>query len=325
VTQAHLQVTPANNDGPGVNLILSLSQPEFAIPAPPNWYGLLPGMSYTWRVRVSDSPSAAGSDDPSWSDWSAPAVFRTPAIGPETIGAAEPAMGAGVSTLTPTLAWTESNPNSWYYEVQVSRDPAFGPFGPSAFLYWELRHGGVTNPPRSYQVPAQFPLEPGQQYYWRVRPRVQGDGAPTGWSPNFTFTTPQQASGPVDGQVTAVIDGASIEVILGGQRRIVRYLGIAAPRVAPTECYGAQAAARNSELVEGQIVRLERDQTDADPAGRLLRYVYVGARFINAELLIGGHARVAVLAPDTRYEAQFRGWETEARNAGRGLWSACGQ
>lgn len=75
-------------------------------------------------------------------------------------------------------------------EVQVSRDPAFGADPGAPFLYWELRHGGITNPPNSYSIPEQYPLEPGTTYHWRVRPRVQGDGTAVGWSESWSFRTP---------------------------------------------------------------------------------------------------------------------------------------
>jgi len=142
------------------------------------------------------------------------------------------------------------------------------------------------------------------------------------WSPTWTFQTQGGGAAP-DGQVTAILDGSTIEVIIGGQRRTVRYLGINVPKVAPAECYGAQAAARNSELVEGQTVRLEKDQTEADGNGRLLRYVFVRDVLVNADLLAQGLGRANVSAPDTRYGDLLRGKEAEARNAKRGLWGAC--
>ena len=46
VTQYQFQVTPINNDGPGVNLIIGSPGVSFLIPAPPDWYGLLPDMTY---------------------------------------------------------------------------------------------------------------------------------------------------------------------------------------------------------------------------------------------------------------------------------------
>ena len=113
--------------------------------------------------------------------------FKTAPPSSATLGVLGPIPGAEVASLTPTLQWNNSDARIFYYEVQVSRDPQFGP---DAFLYWELRHGGVTQPVNSYRVPEQFPLEAGTAYYWRVRPRVQGDGAPVNWSEAFSFTTP---------------------------------------------------------------------------------------------------------------------------------------
>ncbi|MEK7217069.1 MAG: hypothetical protein AAB289_15905, partial [Chloroflexota bacterium] len=227
VTQLHLQVTPANNDGPGLDLILSPAPAQLALPAPPAWFGLLPDMGYTWRVRVSDATTAAGVDDPSWSDWSESWVFRTPSLSGSSIGGVSPQIGAVAGSLQPSIVWSDTEPNGWYYEVQLSKDPEFGP---NAFLYFELRHGGLTNPPRSYTVPSQFPLEQGLRYYWRVRPRVQGDGRPAAWSPVFNFMSPGTpaggqggAGGRVRAQVTAILSGDTIEVNINGLRQQVRY------------------------------------------------------------------------------------------------------
>ncbi|GEM_PF-6204477 len=321
VTQFHVRLVPANNDGPGIDLIQSSPNSWFSIPAPPEWYGLLPDLTYTWQVRVSDATTSVGVADPSWSDWSPARTFRTPLVSANTIGVVQPLANSTVSTLRPTLQWSENNPNVWYYEVQLSKDPGFGP---SAFLYSELRHGGVTNPPRSYTVPPQFPLEAGTRYSWRVRPRVQGDGAPVAWSAAASFSTSGGApGGEVPAQVTAVISGDTIEVLVAGARQQVKYLSIQAPGVAPAECYGAQAAALNSQLVEGQNVRLVRDVTDADPQGRMLRYVYIGDTFVNAELVRLGGAKVTFSETDNRLYRNLLVFQTTAQQNKAGLWGAC--
>ncbi len=67
--QFHLQVVPSSGDGPGVNVIRS-GAGRFLIPAPPEWYILLPDMTYSWRVRVSAATNTIAEDDPSWSSWS---------------------------------------------------------------------------------------------------------------------------------------------------------------------------------------------------------------------------------------------------------------
>ncbi|MBM2826467.1 MAG: hypothetical protein HW403_531, partial [Dehalococcoidia bacterium] len=94
-TQYHLAVTPANGDGPGIRIIGNAAS-SFAIPSPPQWYGLLPDMGYTWMVRVTDAGASVGEDDPSWGQSSEPRSFRTPKVTGDTIGAVSPAEGATV-------------------------------------------------------------------------------------------------------------------------------------------------------------------------------------------------------------------------------------
>jgi len=196
-TQVHLKVVPFNNDGPGVDLYLGFPAASFDIPAPPSWYGLLPDITYTWSVRVSDATTGVGLEDPSWSP-QAERTMRTPLVSSATISLGPPSNGGTVSSLTPTLQWANSRNDVFYYEVQVSKDPNFftDPAIATAMVYWELRHGGVTVPPNSYAVPAGFPLENNTRYHWRVRPRVQGDGTPVEWSAFFSFTTVASAPGP---------------------------------------------------------------------------------------------------------------------------------
>ncbi|MCX6021159.1 MAG: hypothetical protein NTZ05_05430, partial [Chloroflexi bacterium] len=180
-TQYQIQVIPFNGDGPGTNLIRGVAT-SYAVTAPdfggltPN-YMMLPDMTYTWRVRTTSKATFAPEDDPSWSAWSL-RLFRTPAVSTSGIRLTSPAAGGTVATLAPTLVWTNRDAQVFYYEVQLSKDPAFNadPATAIASVYWELRHGAVTTPPNSYTVPASFPLEPATPYFWRVRPRVQGDG-----------------------------------------------------------------------------------------------------------------------------------------------------
>ncbi|NIM05287.1 MAG: hypothetical protein GTN65_06650, partial [Armatimonadetes bacterium] len=65
---------------------------------------------------------------------------------------------------------------------------------------------------------------------------------------------------------------------------------------------GAEAWQANRELVEGKEVRLERDVSETDRYGRLLRYVYVDDVLVNAELVKKGLAEVRSYPPDTRYQ-----------------------
>lgn len=189
VTQVQIQVVPANNDGPGVDVHIGSQTTSFVIPPPPQWYGLLPDMTYTWRIRVSDATTFVDVNDPSWSPWAA-RRFRTPSVSSAATRPVSPSNGWAMSTLTPVLAWTGRS-DVFYYEVQLSKDRSFNtdPAIASASVYWALIHGGVSSPVNSYAVPSGAPLEDSTPYYWRVRPRVQDDGKSMDWSQPFSFTT----------------------------------------------------------------------------------------------------------------------------------------
>ena len=121
--------------------------------------------------------------------------------------------------------------------------------------------------------------------------------------------------------VIRVIDGDTIEID-GGER--VRYIGMDTPEdTALKECFGEQATRRNRELVEGRSVELERDISETDRFGRLLRYVWVGGEMINEVLVAEGFALAATFPPDVKYESTFLLAQTRARAEGLGLWSAC--
>lgn len=124
--------------------------------------------------------------------------------------------------------------------------------------------------------------------------------------------------------VARVIDGDTIELETGQK---VRYIGIDTPetqdRRQGVECYGQEAAAKNKELIAGKYVRLEKDISEADRYGRLLRYVYLENQLINQVLVAEGYARAASYPPDIKYQALLRQAESEAQSAARGLWSSC--
>jgi micrococcal nuclease len=115
--------------------------------------------------------------------------------------------------------------------------------------------------------------------------------------------------------VVRVIDGDTI-VIEGGYH--VRYIGIDSPET--DEFYYSEATQMNTDLVGGQEVRLESDITDKDKYGRLLRYVFVGDTFINAEMVRQGCAWAMGYPPDIKYQVYLEAMEKEARQLKRGFW-----
>jgi len=123
------------------------------------------------------------------------------------------------------------------------------------------------------------------------------------------------SSPPNIARVTQVIDGDTI-VIEGGYH--VRYVGIDAPE--KDESYYLEAKQANEELVEGKKVRLEKDISNKDKYGRLLRYVYVDGTFVNAEMVRQGYACAKAYLPDVKYQVYLEAMEKEARQAKKGSW-----
>lgn len=127
--------------------------------------------------------------------------------------------------------------------------------------------------------------------------------------------------------VIRVIDGDTID-IEGGRR--VRYIGIDTPEMGDgrrgLECFAGEAKEENKRLVDGKSVRLEKDVSDMDQYGRLLRYVSIASsagEFINDSLVRQGFARVDTVPPDVKFQQQFLEAQREAREQGRGLWGGC--
>jgi len=132
-----------------------------------------------------------------------------------------------------------------------------------------------------------------------------------------------------EAKVIRVVDGDTIEVEGG---RAVRYLGIDTPETVdprrPVGCFGKEASMENKRLVEGQTVILEKDISDIDKYGRILRYVYLRKDeekllFVNDYLVRNGYAQVVTYPPDVKHTERFLQAETEARENNRGLWNAC--
>lgn len=128
-------------------------------------------------------------------------------------------------------------------------------------------------------------------------------------------------------KVTRVVDGDTIDVEINGKIERVRYIGIDTPETVdprkPVQCFGVEASKKNKELVEGKMVRLEKDITDRDKYSRLLRYVWVNDALVNLVLVTQGFAKSYSYPPDVAYQDIFVIGEKKAREDKLGLWSAC--
>jgi len=138
-------------------------------------------------------------------------------------------------------------------------------------------------------------------------------------------------SGPMPGYypVTHVTDGDTFDVRIAGQIEAVRLIGIDTPEThdprKPVQCYGEAAASEAHKLLDGKTVRLVGDpeDTDRDKYHRLLRYAYLpDGTFYNQYMVEQGYAFAYIVFPNTKLD-QFKAWQSEAKAAGRGLWSSC--
>jgi micrococcal nuclease len=118
--------------------------------------------------------------------------------------------------------------------------------------------------------------------------------------------------------VKKVIDGDTLELEDG---RRVRYIGIDAPEF--EKCYFEESAKVNRDLVEGVSVRLERDISETDEYGRLLRYVWLEDLLLNEDLVAKGFAKSTPIQPDLKYNGRIFEAHRSARERGLGLWSFC--
>ncbi|MCX6793554.1 MAG: thermonuclease family protein [Candidatus Gottesmanbacteria bacterium] len=142
--------------------------------------------------------------------------------------------------------------------------------------------------------------------------------------PTATSTTSLASNhGGVLVKVVHVVDGDTIKVETG---ETVRYIGIDSPETVdprkPVQCYGKEASDKNKQLVEGKIVELEKDISEKDKYGRLLRYIWLGESLINEVLVRDGYAHSSSYPPDVKYQSRFVEAERLARQEQKGLWGS---
>jgi len=132
-------------------------------------------------------------------------------------------------------------------------------------------------------------------------------------------------------KVARVIDGDTIEL---ENKQKVRYIGIDTPELhhptKPVQCFAKEAYEKNKELVEGKMIKLEKDISETDKYGRLLRYVFLydppstsEAQFINKYLVTEGYAHAATFPPDVKYSSVFTEEQRTAVTGKKGLWNQC--
>lgn len=107
----------------------------------------------------------------------------------------------------------------------------------------------------------------------------------------------------------------------------VRIIGVDTPEVfGSSECFGRAASGFVKRLLPpGTHVTYRLGVDPRDRYGRALAYVWLAdGRMFNALLAERGYATPMTIPPNVEYADRFVAAARRAREAGRGLWRACG-
>lgn len=141
--------------------------------------------------------------------------------------------------------------------------------------------------------------------------KIEKDGA---------ISTPEPLNQIKNFLVTKIVDGDTV-VIEGGIS--VRLIGIDAPERG--DCFFEQSKNELEEQILGKEIGFEKDVSETDKYGRLLRYLWFGdppaGGLVNEELVRDGFATVSTFPPDVKYQERFLAAQQEARENKRGLWA----
>ncbi|WP_160112383.1 thermonuclease family protein [Salicibibacter kimchii] len=135
---------------------------------------------------------------------------------------------------------------------------------------------------------------------------------------------------PLQGTVVNIVDGDTFDVNIQGMGdERVRPIMVDAPEIChqhdPPACepepYGEEATAFATDVLLGETVYLEQDESERDQYDRMLFYVYVDEDQMFQEMLLEeGLAEVVVYEPDVRYEEAFYEIQEEAQEREEGMW-----
>lgn len=140
--------------------------------------------------------------------------------------------------------------------------------------------------------------------------------------------------------VERVVDGDTVYVVLEGeeQETKVRLIGVNTPEsVSSDESKNCEEGEQASEytktiLSPGKVVYLEYDEERTDKYDRTLAYIWLQdgvettsvenmrTYMFNVKLLLDGQAEAMTVAPNNKYEKEFKVFEQEAKNNQTGFW-----
>ena len=166
-------------------------------------------------------------------------------------------------------------------------------------------------------------------------PSAAGEGPADETIPDATIATTPRGEVREGLVVDRVVDGDTVKVTLDGEQVSVRLIGINTPETvkpgSPIECFGPESSDFAVDLLDGQSIVLEFDESQGylDRYGRVLAYVWRvlpdgTLRLFNEEAVRGGFAYERQYSDGPyAWKDAFDDAQREAQEAGVGLWSAC--
>lgn len=137
--------------------------------------------------------------------------------------------------------------------------------------------------------------------------------------------------GLVAATVSRVTDGDTIVTSDGSK---IRLIGVNTPEsTTRTEEYGKEASNYTTTKLNGKQIWLQKDVSETDRYGRLLRIVWleipsddmeeneIRTKMFNADLVLNGYAEPSTFPPDVKYSEYFVKFAKEAREQNKGLWA----
>ncbi|MEG2348571.1 MAG: thermonuclease family protein [Clostridia bacterium] len=133
--------------------------------------------------------------------------------------------------------------------------------------------------------------------------------------------------------VKRAVDGDTLVVIINNKEYKVRFIGVNTPEsTTKIEKYGKEASNYTKTNLVGKVIYLQKDVSQTDKYGRLLRYIWlkipntineqvIRENMYNANLLLNGYANTMTYPPDVKYSNLFINFEKEAREKSLGLWN----
>ncbi len=153
---------------------------------------------------------------------------------------------------------------------------------------------------------------------------------------------PSSSNTFAEARVVRVVDGDTVVANVDGVEEKIRFVLVNTPEsVHPkkgVEYYGKEASDFTKMNLEDKTIYLEKDVSDRDRYGRMLRYIWlkrpatneptdeeIEQYMFNAILLKKGFANLSTFPPDVKYVDLFARLEREARENNLGLWGDDGE